>query len=51
MVADKPEEKDATPAMPPMGGGMIGMGGMVEWECNFTLRIARLQLCSFFYSE
>ena len=26
MVADKPEEKDSTPAMP--GGGMGGMGGM-----------------------
>jgi chaperonin GroEL len=30
MVADKPEEKEAGPAMPPggMGGGMGGMGGM-----------------------
>ena len=30
MVADKPEEKDSSPAMPPggMGGGMGGMGGM-----------------------
>ncbi len=28
MIADKPEEKDAGPAMPPMGGGMGGMGGM-----------------------
>ena len=28
MIADKPEEKDAAPAMPPMGGGMGGMGGM-----------------------
>ena len=30
MVADKPEEKDSGPAMPPggMGGGMGGMGGM-----------------------
>ena len=30
MVADKPEEKDSAPAMPPggMGGGMGGMGGM-----------------------
>ena len=27
MIADKPEEKDAAPAMPPMGGGMGGMGG------------------------
>ena len=27
MVADKPEEKEAGPAMPP-GGGMGGMGGM-----------------------
>merc|ERR1712178_614381 len=27
MIADKPEEKDSTPAMPPMGGGMGGMGG------------------------
>ena len=26
MIADKPEEKDASPAMPPMGGGMGGMG-------------------------
>ena len=26
MVADKPEEKDAAPAMP--GGGMPGMGGI-----------------------
>jgi len=25
MVADKPEEKDSSPAMPP--GGMGGMGG------------------------
>ena len=28
MIADKPEDKDAGPAMPPMGGGMGGMGGM-----------------------
>ena len=28
MVAEKPEEKDAGPAMPP-GGGMGGMGGMM----------------------
>ena len=30
MVADKPEEKESGPAMPPggMGGGMGGMGGM-----------------------
>ena len=28
MIADKPEEKDAGPAMPPMGGGM-GMPGMM----------------------
>ena len=26
MIADKPEEKDSSPAMPPMGGGMGGMG-------------------------
>ena len=36
MIADKPEDKDASPAMPPMGGGMGGMGVWVEWECNFT---------------
>jgi chaperonin GroEL len=28
MVAEKPEEKGAGPAMPP-GGGMGGMGGMM----------------------
>ena len=28
MIADKPDDKDAGPAMPPMGGGMGGMGGM-----------------------
>jgi len=28
MIADKPEEKDAGPAIPPMGGGMGGFGGM-----------------------
>ena len=29
MVADKPEEKDSAPAMPPGGmGGIGGMGGM-----------------------
>ena len=36
MIADKPEEKDVGPAMPPMGGGMGGMAAWVEWECNFT---------------
>jgi len=30
MVAERPEEKSAAPAMPPgMGGGMGGMGGMM----------------------
>ena len=28
MIADKPDDKDSGPAMPPMGGGMPGMGGM-----------------------
>jgi len=29
MIADKPEEGGAAPAMPDMGGGMGGMGGMM----------------------
>ena len=30
MVAEKPEDRPAAPAMPPdMGGGMGGMGGMM----------------------
>ena len=36
MIADKPEEKDAGPAMPPVGGGMGEWVVWVEWECNFT---------------
>ena len=32
MIADKPEDKDSGSAMPPMGGGMGGMGG--RWNGN-----------------
>ena len=28
LIADDPEQKEDTPAMPDMGGGMGGMGGM-----------------------
>ena len=34
MIADKPEEKDSGPVMPP--GGMGGMAARVEWVCKFT---------------
>ena len=30
MIADKPEEKDAGPAMPPMGGGICEWAAWVE---------------------